>query len=40
MITYKNPGNGIPPKDLSKILGKTIKTTLAKDEHFEWNMFE
>lgn len=40
MITYKNPGNGIPPKDLSKILGKTIKTTLAKDELFDWNMFE
>lgn len=32
MITYKIPGNGIPPKEEFKILGKIAKNDIKKDE--------
>jgi len=40
MVTYRNPGTGIPYKDASKVLGKRAKLDIAKDVLLEIDMFE
>ncbi len=40
MVTYRNPGTGIPYKDASKVLGKRAKMDIKKDVLLEINMFK
>jgi len=40
MVTYRNPGTGIPCKDASKVLGKRAKVDIAKDVLLDIGMFE
>jgi sialic acid synthase SpsE len=40
MVTYRNPGTGIPYKDASKVLGKRAKVDIAKDVLLDIGMFE
>jgi len=37
MIIIKRPGTGIPPQDISKVLGKIAKKNIAKDKLILWN---
>jgi len=39
MIEYKNPGTGISPKNVYKIIGKKSKDRIQKDTILEENMF-
>ena len=39
-ISYKNPGTGIPRKDIDKILGKKSKKTIPSDVLLSYEMFE
>ena len=40
MIIYRNPGTGIPPKDISLVLGKKAKGDYFGDELISVDMFE
>jgi len=40
MIAYKNPGTGIPAKDLNKVLNKTARVDIEKDVLISIEMFE
>ncbi len=40
MITYRNPGTGIPAKDLKKILGKKVNKKIPADILLTFDMFE
>jgi sialic acid synthase SpsE len=40
MVTYRNPGTGIPYKDAPKVLGKRAKMDIAKDVLLDIGMFE
>jgi N,N'-diacetyllegionaminate synthase len=35
-LTIKRPGSGIPPKFLSNLIGRSLRTALAKDEVVTW----
>ena len=39
-ITYRNPGTGIPRKNVTKILGKKAKTDISADILLSYEMFE
>ena len=39
MIEYKNPGTGIGPKDISKILGKKALIDIDADKILSIEMF-
>lgn len=39
-VTYKNPGTGIPPKDINKILGKKTSKDIKPDSLIEFSDFE
>lgn len=39
-ITYRNPGTGIPRKNVSKIIGKKAKTDISSDILLSYEMFE
>ena len=39
-IIFKNPGTGIPPKDIEKIIGKTAKFDILEDTLLETKMFD
>ena len=38
-VEFKNPGTGISPKDLNKIIGKKITTNLKSDTVLDFSMF-
>ena len=38
MLTYKRPGTGIPPEDLEKVLGRTLKEGLTEDTILQYSM--
>jgi len=40
MIDIKRPGNGLPPYDIEKIVGKRAKTDITKNEIFQLDMVE
>ena len=40
MITYRNPGTGIPSKNAYKIIGKQAKVDISNDVLLEYDMFE
>jgi len=40
MVTYRNPGTGIPYKDAHKVLGKRTKIDVAEDVLLDIGMFE
>ena len=40
IVTYRNPGTGIPYKDASKVLGKRAKMDIEKDVLLEIDMFK
>ena len=40
MVTYRNPGTGIPYKEASKVLGKRAKVDIVEDVLLEMDMFE
>lgn len=40
MITYRNPGTGIPAKDLNKIIGKRAIEDIKADRLLSFDMFE
>jgi N-acetylneuraminate synthase len=35
-ISVKRPGDGIPPTDIDRVLGKTLKTDIKKNKKFTW----
>ncbi|MDO8579990.1 MAG: N-acetylneuraminate synthase [Candidatus Omnitrophota bacterium] len=35
-IVIKRPGNGIPPKEMSKVLGSKVKKSIKQDELIQW----
>ena len=37
MITFKRPSTGIPPKDISKVLGKKATTIIPADTLIDWD---
>ena len=39
-IAYKNPGTGIQPKDINKILGKKVSKDIKPDTLIEFSDFE
>jgi sialic acid synthase SpsE len=39
MITYRNPGTGLPPKDAEKVMGKKALKNIPKDELIFEEMF-
>ena len=39
-IIFKNPGTGIPPKEVQKIIGKTAIFDIVEDTILETNMFD
>lgn len=40
MIKYKNPGIGIPPKDIAKIIGKKLINDIEEDTILTFEMFD
>mgnify|MGYP006278190493 CR=1 FL=1 len=36
-LDYKRPGNGISPKQYSKLIGKRLKKDFKKNEQFQWS---
>ncbi len=40
MVSYRNPGTGIPSKDAHKIIGKKATQDIAADELLNFEMFE
>lgn len=40
MVTYRNPGTGIPPKHLHKILGQKAKCDIEPDQLMQLSMFD
>lgn len=40
MLTYKRPGNGIPPSDIDKIIGNVSKIDIEDDTILTFDMFE
>jgi sialic acid synthase SpsE len=40
MITYRNPGTGIPSKNAFKIIGKQAKIDISNDVLLDYDMFE
>ncbi len=40
MVSYRNPGTGIPAKDAHKIIGKKATQDIAADELLSFEMFE
>ena len=40
MVTYKNPGTGIPPKSAHMLIGKCAKRDILTDELLDYNMFD
>ncbi len=36
-LTVKRPGTGIPPKYLSLLIGKTVKSEIKEDNVLTWN---
>jgi len=40
MVTYRNPGTGIPSKDAYKIIGKKALQDIPADELFSLEMFK
>ncbi|MDC0373175.1 N-acetylneuraminate synthase family protein [Candidatus Pelagibacter ubique] len=39
-LTFKRPGNGISPKYINKVLGKTAKEEILEDSILNWNMLD
>ena len=39
MVSYRNPGTGIPAKDAHKIIGKKALKNISEDELLSFNMF-
>jgi N,N'-diacetyllegionaminate synthase len=39
MIAFKRPGNGIPPAELDRVIGKPCKRDLKKEQVLTWDMF-
>jgi N-acetylneuraminate synthase/N,N'-diacetyllegionaminate synthase len=39
MIACKRPGNGIPPTELDRVIGKPCKQDVKAEQVFTWGMF-
>ena len=39
MIAFKRPGNGIPPAELERVIGKPCKQDLKEEQVLTWDMF-
>ena len=39
MIAFKRPGNGIPPAELGRVIGKPCKQHLEEEQVLTWDMF-
>ena len=39
MIDFKRPGNGIPPAELDRVIGKPCKQDLKEEQVLTWDMF-
>ena len=39
MIAFKRPGNGIPPAELDRVIGKPCKQDLKEEQVLTWDMF-
>jgi sialic acid synthase SpsE len=40
MVTYRNPGSGIPPKNAHMLIGKVARQNIPFDELLSTDMFE
>jgi len=40
MLTYKRPGNGIPPSQWEILIGMKTKVNIPEDTTLQWDMFE
>ena len=40
MLTFKRPGHGISPAEISNVIGKTADCDILEDTLLEWNMLE
>lgn len=40
MLMVKRPGYGIPPRDISKVVGRRLAVNVEADEVLEWSMFQ
>ena len=40
MITSKRPGTGIPPSELSSLVGRIAKIQIPEDSILQYDMFE
>jgi sialic acid synthase SpsE len=40
MLTFKRPGTGIPPTELSNLIGKVAKINIQEDTILQYEMFE
>ena len=38
MLTRKRPGFGIAPRDLDKVVGRTLRVDVEDDEVLTWEM--
>ena len=38
MLTTKRPGSGIAPRDLERVLGRSLKVAVAEDDILQWDM--
>jgi sialic acid synthase SpsE len=39
MLACKRPGTGIPPNELDRVLGKSVKISLSAEQVLKWEMF-
>jgi len=40
MLTTKRPANGIPPRELARVVGRAVNVTVDTDQPLEWWMLE
>jgi N,N'-diacetyllegionaminate synthase len=40
MLTTKRPANGIPPRELARVVGRAVNVTVDPDQPLEWWMLE
>jgi len=39
-LTFKRPGTGIPPYDIDRVIGRTIRRPVEGDMPLEWEDLE
>lgn len=40
MLTFKSPGDGIPPYDWTKVVGKTVRQDVDEDTQLKWDQVQ